>query len=174
MVLFEERFWLKDKKTKFSCFTDGVSDFIFDATLGQPFNGSKSEGILCSHAIGDKADDLAARGTEELRRLIEQDLAALFPGKNTRAIAIERYAWQGDKYTQGAYGFYRPGQWFPVREALGTPLHDVFFAGEHLADEQGFMDGAIDTGEDAARAVIRARARTPARRHKPRSASSQH
>lgn len=156
VVLFEERFWLEDNATKFSCFTDGVSDFIFDATLGQPFDGSKCEGILCSYAVGDKADDLAARGTEELRRLIEQDLAALFPGKNTRAIAIERYAWQEDKYTQGAYAFYRPGQWFQVREALGTPLHDVFFAGEHLADEQGFMDGAIDTGEDAARAVKKA------------------
>jgi monoamine oxidase len=160
VVLFEERFWLENKATKFSCFTDGVSDFIFDATLGQPFDGSKSEGILCSYAIGDKADDLAARGTEELRRLIEQDLARLFPGKNTRAIAIERYAWQEDKYTQGAYAFYRPGQWFPVRDALGTPLDDVFFAGEHLADEQGFMDGAIDTGEDAAKAVMKAQAGT--------------
>jgi monoamine oxidase len=160
VVLFEERFWLENKTTKFSCFTDNASDFIFDATLGQPFNRSKSEGILCSYAIGDKADDLAARGTEELRRLIEQDLTRLFPGKNTRAIAIERYAWQEDKYTQGAYAFYRPGQWFPVRDALGTPLDEVFFAGEHLADEQGFMDGAIDTGEDAAKAVVKAQAAT--------------
>jgi monoamine oxidase len=26
----------------------------------------------------------------------------------------------------------------------------VQFAGEHIADEQGFMEGAVDTGEEAA------------------------
>jgi monoamine oxidase len=29
------------------------------------------------------------------------------------------------------------------------------FAGEHLADWQGFMEGAIETGEAAAAALIR-------------------
>jgi monoamine oxidase len=68
-VLFENRFWRKKKGTKFSCFTDGTSDFIFDATLGQ----LPIEGILCSYAVGDKADDLAACGKEELRQAIERD-----------------------------------------------------------------------------------------------------
>ena len=150
VVLFENRFWQKKKGAKFSCFTDGTSDFIFDATLGQP----PGEGILCSYAIGDKADDLAACGTEELRQSIERDLAPLFPGENTKAVAIERYAWQEDKYTMGAYALYRPGQWFPVRESLSKNLKDVYFAGEHLADEQGFRDGAIDSGEDAAQDIL--------------------
>src|SRR5689334_17871559 len=52
-------------------------DFIFDATLGE----QRSEGILWSYAIGDKADDLAARGDEQLRKAIQRDLASLFPGK---------------------------------------------------------------------------------------------
>jgi len=30
----------------------------------------------------------------------------------------------------------------------------VYFAGEHIAEEQGFMDGAIDSGEEAARLVM--------------------
>ena len=32
----------------------------------------------------------------------------------------------------------------------------VYFAGEHIAEEQGFMDGAIDSREEAARLVIEA------------------
>ena len=91
-----------------------------------------------------------------MSQAIEHDLAPLFPGENIKAIAIERYAWQEDKYTQGAYALYRPGQWFPVREALKTKHKDVYFAGEHLADEQGFMDGAIDSGEEAAHKIIKA------------------
>jgi monoamine oxidase len=158
VMLFGDRFWTKgDASVRFSCFTDVTSDFLFDATLGQPGD----LGILCSYAIGDKADDLAARGTEALRTVLEQDLTAIFPGACTKILAIERYAWQGDKYTQGAYALYRPGQWFRLRQPLtdglypdkkmGYPHGKVLFAGEHIADEQGFMDGAVDTGQDAAR-----------------------
>jgi monoamine oxidase len=152
VLLFKNRFWEKSMGRKFSCFTDGTSDFIFAASLGQ----SGNEGILCSYAIGDKADDLAARGSEDLGSLIGADLARLFPGEDTKPIAIHRYAWQEDKYTQGAYAFYRPGQWFPLREALKENHKSVYFAGEHLADEQGFMDGAIDSGEEAADQVMEA------------------
>jgi monoamine oxidase len=76
-------------------------------------------------------------------------------------LAIERYAWQKDKYTQGSYALFRPGQWFTVRAPLteghipdakrGLPYAKILFAGEHIADEQGFMEGAVDTGEEAAR-----------------------
>jgi monoamine oxidase len=152
VLLFKTRFWEKRLGTKFSCFTDGTSDFIFAASLGQP----GTQGILCSYAIGDKADDLAARGPVELRSLIASDLARLFPGEDTAPIAIHKYAWQEDKYTQGAYAFYRPGQWFPIREVLGKNHELVYFAGEHIADEQGFMDGAIDSGQDAATDVAAA------------------
>lgn len=152
VLLFKNRFWEKSLGRKFSCFTDATSDFVFAASLGQ----SGDEGILCSYAIGDKADDLAARGTEDLSALIAADLAKLFPGEDTKPIATYRYAWQEDKYTQGAYAFYRPGQWFPLREALKEKHKSVYFAGEHLADEQGFMDGAIDSGEEAAGQVMEA------------------
>jgi monoamine oxidase len=153
VLIFDNRFWKEKKGTKFSCFTDQTSDFIFDATLGQ----LGDEGILCSYSIGDKADDLASCGSEDLRQSIDADLVRLFPGASTKAIAIQRYAWQDDKYTQGAYALYRPGQWFPVLETLRAPHKYVHFAGEHLADEQGFMDGAIDSGEDAARNIMKAR-----------------
>src|SRR5262249_8554004 len=115
VLLFRNRFWEKSMGRKFSCFTDGTSDFVFAASLGQ-YSGN--EGILCSYAIGDKADDLASRGTEDLGILIAADLAKLFPGEDTKPIAVQRYAWQEDKYTQGAYAFYRPDQWFPIRDAL--------------------------------------------------------
>lgn len=152
VLLFRNRFWEKRFGKKFSCFTDGTSDFVFAASLGQ----QGTQGILCSYAIGDKADDLAARGPEDLRALIAADLAKLFPGEDTAPIAVDKYAWQQDKYTQGAYAFYRPGQWFPIREVLSKNHGSVYFAGEHIADEQGFMDGAVDSGQDAATQVTTA------------------
>jgi monoamine oxidase len=156
VMLFDNRFWMANKKTRFSCFTDSTSDFLFDSTLLQ----DGPQGILCSYAIGDKADDLAARGTEALRTGLEQDLSAIFPNARPKILAIERYPWQKDKYTQGSYALYRPGQWFSVRDPLtdghvlapklGFPHGRILFAGEHIADEQGFMEGAVDTGQIAA------------------------
>jgi monoamine oxidase len=32
---------------------------------------------------------------------------------------------------------------------LKKPFGNIYFAGEHLADWQGFMEGAINTGEEA-------------------------
>ncbi len=66
---------------------------------------------------------------------------------------IQSMAWQRDIYTQGAYAFYRPGQWFTLRPILQQPHGKVLFAGEHLAEWQGFMEGAVVTGETAAQAL---------------------
>jgi monoamine oxidase len=38
---------------------------------------------------------------------------------------------------------------------LRKPFKKVFFAGEHVADWQGFMEGAVVTGQAAADAVLR-------------------
>ena len=70
-----------------------------------------------------------------------------------------------DEYTQGAYTLYRPGQWFGLRAILQEPHERVYFAGEHLADEPGFMEGAVVTGQDAAANVLKASTSTLLRRN---------
>ena len=88
-------------------------------------------------------------------RIIANDLTDLNPKAPALARGIASYAWQRDAYTDGAYALYRPGQWFGIRPILQRPYGKVLFAGEHLADWQGFMEGAIETGESAAQSLIR-------------------
>ena len=102
-ILCTNRFWMDSKNTKFSCFTDATSDFLFDATLSQ--EGGK--GILCSYAIGDKADDLAANNVPALKAKLKNDLQNIFPGAPIKIIEIQRQPWQLDHFTQGAYALYR-------------------------------------------------------------------
>lgn len=59
-----------------------------------------------------------------------------------------------DKWTQGAYAIYKPGQWFSLHPILSRPHGKVLFAGEHIADWQGFMEGAVETGQAAADALL--------------------
>jgi monoamine oxidase len=151
-VLCSERFWPTPPRGGFSVFTTLASDFCFDSTLGQKGNRR----ILCSYAIGDKADDIAAAPIHKLKNWIVEDVANAaqlgWKPKQVGKVALtaKRQPWQKDKFIRGAYAFYRPGQWFTIRPILQRPHGKVFFAGEHIADEQGFMEGAVVTGRDAA------------------------
>jgi len=156
-VLCSHRFWPEPKSGGFSVCTSLASDFCFDSTDGQ----KGDRGILCSYAVGDKADDIASSPKWKLKNWIVEDVVHAYGLKwssrkiDRTALAVKQKAWQKDSFIGGAYAFYRPGQWFKVRPALLKPFKKVFFAGEHVADWQGFMEGAVVTGKAAAEAVLR-------------------
>jgi monoamine oxidase len=145
-VLFNRRFWGAED---FSLVSDVTSHYYFHSTKDQP----GAQGILCSYAIGEKADVLAAQDDARRTEIITRDLVPLNEQAPRLARGIQSYAWQRDAFTGGAYAIYRPGQWFTVRTTLQRPHGQVLFAGEHLADWQGFMEGAVVTGEEAAKAL---------------------
>ena len=147
-VLYDERFW---KDENFSLVSDVTSHFYFHSTQNQPGR----QGILTSYAIGEKADVLASQSDERRMRIITGDITDLDPRAPLLARGIASYAWQRDPFTDGAYALYKPGQWFGIRPILARPHGKVLFAGEHLADWQGFMEGAINTGEEAAGLLIK-------------------
>jgi monoamine oxidase len=157
-VLCSRRFWPEPSAGGYSVCTNLASDFCFDATFSQ--KGTK--GILCSYAVGDKAVDIASSPQDELKYWIVEDVANAnglnWDAEDSKetALALQQQPWQADRFTRGAYAFYRPGQWFSVKTALRKRFRRVFFAGEHIADWQGFMEGAVQTGYDAAKAVLRA------------------
>lgn len=147
-ILYEKRFW---KAENFSMVSDATSHYYFHSTQNQRGN----EGILTSYAVGEKADVLASQSDERRMKIITRDLIDFDEDAPKLAKGIASYAWQRDKYTDGAYALYRPGQWFGIRPILQKPHGKVLFAGEHLADWQGFMEGAVETGEAAAQNLIR-------------------
>jgi monoamine oxidase len=146
-ILFDERFWPTDN---YSLVSDRTSHFFFHATQRQ----RGEQGILTSYVIGDKADVLASQNPSARRDMITRDLIPVSAQAPQLARAILSQAWQRDPWTQGAYALYRPGQWFGVMPKLQKPHGRVLFAGEHLAEWQGFMEGAIETGEAAAKTLM--------------------
>lgn len=147
-VVYSDRFW---KEENFSMVSDTTSHFYFHSTQNQPGR----EGILTAYAVGDKAEVLASQSDERRMKIVARDLAPLDREAPDKARRIVSYAWQRDEFTDGAYALYRPGQWFGIRPILARPHGKVLFAGEHIADWQGFMEGAIETGEAAAQSLIR-------------------
>ncbi|MBK7706879.1 MAG: FAD-dependent oxidoreductase [Acidobacteria bacterium] len=146
-VLYRERFW---KEENFSMVTDMSSHYYFHSTQSQP----GTDGILTAYAIGEKADVLASQSDERRMRVITHDLAEFNSSAPSYARAIASYHWQRDEFTDGRTHFTDRDNGSGLRPILQRPHGKVLFAGEHPADWQGFMEGAIETGESAAASLI--------------------
>lgn len=145
-ILYNNRFW---KDESFDIITDTTSHFIYHGTKNQP----SSKGALISYSVGDKADVVAKQNETNRALLMQQTLQPAFG--NTRPLMLKQfnYYWGDDEFSKGAYSIYRPGQWFRLRPVLQTPFLNTLFAGEHLADLQASMEGAVVTGELAAQYI---------------------
>ncbi len=147
-ILCGERFWPAEN---FSLMSDETSHEYFHTTQGQP--GPK--GILCSYAVGDKADVLAAQTDARRQEIVTEDLLGVSPNAGKLVTTTYAKAWQRDPWVHGAYAIYHPGQWLTLRPLLHQPHGKVLFAGEHISeDSQGFMDGAVGTGMAAAKSLL--------------------
>lgn len=144
-VLFSERFWPED----FDMATDLPAHYFYNATKNQ----SGNKGVLMSYTIGDKAAVIANQDDSFHNAIINQALQPGFGDVQQKILHHYNYYWGNDAYTKGAYALYKPGQWFTVMPVLKRPFMHTHFAGEHLADWQGFMEGAINSGEAAAKAI---------------------
>jgi monoamine oxidase len=73
--------------------------------------------------------------------------------------------WALDPWVRGAYSYYRVGQASSYGALAAVPEGRAYFAGEHTSRKfQGFLEGAVITGERAARQLLHALG--AARRHR--------
>jgi monoamine oxidase len=120
-------------------------------------SASGGTGVLTAF-IGATPALMAATGTPEEQvvkhtALIEQ----IFPRSQAAYVGSSglRMAWQEYPYTLASYSGYKTGQWSfqGLERRRAGNLH---FCGEHCSIEfQGFMEGAVATGEQAAQEILR-------------------
>ncbi len=146
-VLFSQRFW---KDESFDMITDLPAHYFYHATKNQP----SQKGVLISYTIGDKAAVIANQNDDWNGRMVLDALQPAFGDVKNLLEKQYNYYWGNDEYSMGSYAVYGPGQWYGLRPILSKPFLHTHFAGEHLAEWQGFMEGAINTGEDAAKKII--------------------
>ncbi len=146
-VVFSERFWGRED---FDLLTDTPAHYFYHGTKNQ----QGKDGVLMCYATGDKADVLSSVSQSQRLDIICNALQPAFG--NVRKYIIEdlKYYWGQDEYSRGAYAFYGKSQWFDVMPILKHPYGNIHFAGEHLADWQGFMEGAINSGEEAVDQIL--------------------
>jgi monoamine oxidase len=85
------------------------------------------------------------------------ELENVFPGTSAAYTgrAYEDH-WALDPWVRGAYSYYRVGQANTYGQLAGASEGRFLFAGEHTSiNNIGFLDGAVETGERAARRLLR-------------------
>jgi monoamine oxidase len=83
-------------------------------------------------------------------------LDQLFPG-TSGAFTGQAYEdhWTEDPWTHGAYSFWKVGQATSFAKLAAAPEGSILFAGEHTSFEnEGYLDGAVETGERAAGEIM--------------------
>jgi monoamine oxidase len=155
MYGFTERWWRNPAvklpaSSNGSIFTDLPLQCTWETSRGQ----AGKSGILTNFLGGAAAKQL----TTECFGEFHQELNRVFPGigdkfDGKRAIMN----WPKYKFTRGSYSCPLVGQYTTLLKAAPEPELDgrLIFAGEHTSgDFAGFMNGAIQSGNRAAKEIL--------------------
>lgn len=133
-----------------------LSDFpwqtVWDSTTFQP----GPAGGLTFFFGGHATSSVLTRLKPDLQPLLGQ-LNQVFPG--VAALYNGYYLawnWAQCPFAQGSYSCYTRGQWTTLAPEIARPVGNLFFAGEHCSIEfNGFMNGAIESGQHTAATLLR-------------------
>jgi monoamine oxidase len=150
-VQFNSRPWVTLGSTG-ETYSDRGYQLSWDVTRAQ----SGRAGILVDYTGGHAADTFG-QGTPsshaaQFLTQIEPVLPGLTAQWNGRA-TIDW--WAGDPFSRGSYSYWQVGQYIRFAGAEREQEGNAHFCGEHTSvDAQGYLEGAVETGERAASEVI--------------------
>jgi monoamine oxidase len=151
------RFWL-DAGEAGSAFTDlpiqAVAEHPPARSAGQ--QGAAAPGILECHVKGPEARRIAAMDQAAQLALAVDNMEKVHPGFKDHFETGAVVAWSSDPWAGGGYAWWRPGQLTEWMPELARPAGRVHFAGEHTSPLARTLEGALESGNRAAREVHQA------------------
>ena len=124
---------------------------LWDCTYDQR---TSSRGILGGTTGNAISREMASKSADESLALGISAAADAFPDVRQ---AFERgvvHQWGRERWSRGSIVAFRPGQMTSIMPAIGEPEDRLHFAGEHTSSWMGWMEGALESGERAAREVL--------------------
>ena len=129
-----------------------------------PAHATATSAILTDYSGGARGASLnpATMGAEAA--LFLADLEKVYPGSdafvprdaNGGPLRVHLENWSRNPLVLGSYTCNHPGYFTTIAGNEAPPVRNLFFAGEHTSsfyEEQGFMEGAVVSGQRAAREV---------------------
>ena len=119
-------------------------------------DGSLLTGILVAFVEGTHARAFHTMDEQERTRRVLADLTAFFGDEAALPTEVLQRNWSEEQYTRGCYGGrFATGLWTTVGAHLAAPCGLIHWAGaETSAVWNGYIDGAIRSGQRAAAEVV--------------------
>jgi monoamine oxidase len=153
LVIYEEPFWRADDLTGQSLGLNSPIGLTLDACTA-----SGRPGIIMPFTFGPAALELGRLTEEQRRQIVIETLTHRFGAKAGAPVAFYEHDWAAEEWTRGCYmTHYPPGVLTNFGPALRAPVGRIHWAGTETADRyNGYIDGAIRSGERAAEEVLQA------------------
>lgn len=148
LIEYRQRFW-EERGWNGRLTTDSPIVLTWHATS----HVEDKHGILTVYTGGGPGANLAALSDEERIRLAVEEIEKVFPGSAHLIECTATVAWPNEPYTRGSYAALAPGEVTAHWKTLFEPAGRLFFAGEHATTIQGFMEGAVESGQRAAATI---------------------
>jgi monoamine oxidase len=133
-------------------FADTGYQATWDVTRAQP----GTPGILVDYTGGDVARAQSGQPTASLAAQFLAQLEPVLPGIGAHHNGLATFDdWQANPWSRGAYAYWRVGQYTAFAGVERERSGNCHFAGEHTSiDFQGYLNGAVESGERAAAEVL--------------------
>jgi monoamine oxidase len=114
-------------------------------------------GVLLGFVSGEHARRMGALSATQRRRAALGSFVRLFGSAAGTPRKLIEHNWSNEIWTRGCYaGFMAPGVWSDYGSALRSPVGRIHWAGTETSEIfNGYMDGAVRSGERAATEVAR-------------------
>jgi monoamine oxidase len=121
-----------------------------------PDPSTKRGVLLASYTWSQDAARWGAMDEETRLEEALADVERLHPGIREVYEIGASYAWYDDKYANGAFALFDPGQQGELHAAITAPEGRIHFAGEHCSLFHAWIQGAIESAQRAAQAIAAA------------------
>lgn len=149
--VYDEPFWRDEGLTGQAASDTGPVKVTFDNS--PPYGGP---GILMGFLEADDGRRWARRSLEERREVVVECFARYFGARARNPVEYLERDWMAEEFSRGCYGaHFTPGAWTSYGHALRTPIGRLHWAGAECSPVwNGYMEGAVRSGEDAAGDVL--------------------
>ena len=153
MAIYDEPFWRAEGLSGSGLSDGGSVNAIFDNT---PPDGSP--GVLLGFLDGRAARRWGSATPNERQAEVVRVFTRLFGPRASTPVGYVERNWAAERWSRGCYsGAFGPSGWTDFGRALREPVGRIHWAGTETATVwNGYIDGAITSGERAAAEVAAA------------------
>ena len=143
------RFW-RSADLSGSARTDRATE-VWDSTFDQV---TSRRGILGASFGGDVGRTVLDMTPQDSLTFGIGLVADAFPAIRSEFEKGFVQRWALDPWSRGAFPVFKPGEMSTLMPTIARPENGIHFAGEHTSSWTGWMEGALQSGERAAREVL--------------------